>query len=293
MNPYRIARAAELACILEVLAPKPGNVSRWRDFSDTTCEDFIVSAWAIGPVFASADRMGVGELILSARRATAKFVKPNTNLGIILLLAPLAVAAAMPGPHLLRERLQTVLDNLTVEDCSLAYTAIREANPGGLGRSPRYDVRDEPAISLLEAMRVAEDRDSIASEYVTCYNLTFSLVYPTLLECMQEIDAWQTAIVQTYLKVLATVPDTLIARKVGLDTAHIVSARAAHALSSGEPGDDKWRLAVGDLDSFLRADSNKRNPGTTADLVTASLFLLFIEHGFNSLAVNLESERHA
>jgi hypothetical protein len=165
MIPEDVARAVELACIVDVMAPKPGNVNRDHDFADTTCENFLVSAWAVAPVFARSHELSVGELILGARRATSRFVSANTNLGIILLLAPFAKAAVQRAPGSLRDRLRRVLDGLTVRDCSLAYAAIREAHPGGLGRIDEHDVSDEPTITLLQAMDVAKSRDSVASEY--------------------------------------------------------------------------------------------------------------------------------
>ena len=181
MIPEDVARAVELACIVDVMAPKPGNVNRDHDFADTTCENFLVSAWAAAPVFARSHELSVGELILGARRATSRFLSANTNLGIILLLAPFAKAAVQRAPGSLRDRLRRVLDGLTVRDCSLAYAAIREAHPGGLGRIDEHDVSDEPTITLLQAMDVAKSRDSVASEYCSCYELTFELVYPALL----------------------------------------------------------------------------------------------------------------
>lgn len=283
MIPEDVARAVELACIVDVMAPKPGNVNRDHDFADTTCESFLVSAWAVAPAFARAHELSVGELILGARRATSRFVSANTNLGIILLLAPFAKAAVQRAPGSLRDRLRRVLDGLTVRDCSLAYAAIREAHPGGLGHIDEHDVSDEPTITLLQAMDVAKSRDSVASEYCSCYELTFELVYPALLEAAADCESWQTAVVQTFLIALAQVPDTLIARKVGWKTAQETSRLAGRTIRSGPPGSCAWRSAVEELDAYLRADGNRRNPGTTADLITAALFVLFAEHGCESL----------
>lgn len=279
MTPEDVAREVELACIVEVMAPKPGNVNRDHDFADTACEDFLVSAWAVAPVFARARELSVGELILGARRATSRFVTANTNLGMILLLAPLAKAAVRQAPGALRERLRHVLDGLTIRDSSLAYTAIRETHPGGLGRIAEHDVSGEPTITLLEAMDVAKSRDSVASEYCSCYELTFELAYPALLECAANCESWQIAVVQAFLMVLAQVPDTLIARKVGQETAQEASRLAVRAVRSGPPGAAAWREALEALDVYLRYDANQRNPGTTADLIAAALFVLFAEHG--------------
>jgi triphosphoribosyl-dephospho-CoA synthase len=262
------------------MAPKPGNVTRYQDFHDTTCEDFLISAWAAAPVFAEADKLAVGDLILKARRASSQYVKSNTNLGIILLFAPLAKAALDPTPGPLRRRLHNVLKTLTVDDCQKAYTAIRETQPGGIGKLDKHDVRDEPAITLLEAMDIAKDRDSVALEYSSDYRITFALGYPALLKAREESRCWTDAVVQAFLTVLAEVPDTLIARKLGREKAKEVSIMAKETLDAGMPGTEDWKKAQANLDSYLREDHNHLNPGTTADLITASLFVLFIEKGY-------------
>src|SRR5213594_2289394 len=105
-----IAAAAQTACLMEVVAPKPGNVSRGRDLPGLTYRDFVLSACAIGPVFRRCDFRRVGRLVLEGVRATRRHVGTNTNLGILLLLAPLARAAlARRGPFPARVR-QVLLD---------------------------------------------------------------------------------------------------------------------------------------------------------------------------------------
>ena len=136
ISPEDIAAAGQLACLLEVSAPKPGNVSPARPFHDTEYEDFLASAVAIGPALAAAATRPLGMTIRSAVEATLRWTKSNTNLGIILLLAPLARAAAREGGDL-RSRLARVLDETTMADAAEVYAAIRLARPGGLGKSRR------------------------------------------------------------------------------------------------------------------------------------------------------------
>ncbi len=109
-----------MACLLEVSAEKPGNVNRQQDFNDACFEDFVISAAAIGPAFRRAPDTSVGETILNAVRTTRHFVGGNTNLGIVLLLAPLAKAAGMEGFDALRSALGSVLKSLTVDDARKA-----------------------------------------------------------------------------------------------------------------------------------------------------------------------------
>src|SRR3990172_4910997 len=175
MSPSeRIALAAEIACLLEVSAPKPGNVSRFADFSDTRYIDFLASAAVIGTVLRKVARATTGSLILEVVRETARIVGRNTNLGIALLFAPLAKAALLGGRRPLRSRLSAVLASLTPTDGEKIYEAIRLAAPGGLGEAAQFDVRDTRGrVPLLEAMRSAMERDSISREYATDFEITF------------------------------------------------------------------------------------------------------------------------
>jgi triphosphoribosyl-dephospho-CoA synthase len=252
---HSVASAAQLACVLEASAEKPGNITPSHDFDDTTYEDMLRCAIAIGPELV-VDR-SVGETVLAVVQGSP--AKANTNLGIALLLAPLAKAALAGGP--LRERLGEVLRDLG--DARAAYAAIRLAGAGGLDEPVEHDVRAEPEIGLREAMAAAADRDSVASEYVTDFALTFEVGLPALRDLTRE------AIVELHLRLLAHTPDTLIARKAGAEAAARVSADAREVLAG--------RRTLQSFDASLRQDGNRLNPGTTADLVTATIFVALVE----------------
>ena len=213
-TPDEIAGAAQLACLLEASAPKPGNVSPGRAFSDMGFEDFVLSAVAIGPVMRDAATRTLGDTILRAVEATRRVTAANTNLGMVLLLAPLAraAAAAVSGQDL-RDAVRTVLSVTTVGDSERAYEAIRLAAPGGLGKVPGEDVATAPTRPLLEVMRLAADRDDVAYEYGSGFAITFDVASPVLARLRQEGADWTDAVVQLYLTLLAQRPDTLITRK--------------------------------------------------------------------------------
>lgn len=254
---------AQLACILEATARKPGNVHRFADFDDATYLDFILSATALVGPLDRARQIGVGAMILEAVEATRRLVATNTNLGMILLLAPLA---AVPGDQELRIGVARVLDNLTVEDARLTYRAIRLARPGGIGSVPDQDIRDEPTVTLREAMRRAADRDSIARQYVNGFHDVFDLTLPPLANTQP----LESAIITAYLTTLAHLPDSLITRKCGPAVAYEVSQRAAELIDSAyclPP------TAYCEFDTWLRSEHHIRNPGTTADLTATALFV--------------------
>jgi triphosphoribosyl-dephospho-CoA synthase len=277
-----IAEAAQIACLLEVSAPKPGNVNRFYNFKDTRYEDFLLSAVAIGRAFREVDKSSVGETVLKAIRSTRKYVTTNTNLGMILLFAPIAKAYALSPSYSVQELWATlthVLNSLTVEDARNVYEAIRLVNPGGMGRVADHDIHEEVQVSLLEAMAAAAHRDSIAREYTSRFEITFHLGYPTLQRYFTETRDLEKSIVQTYLTLLSEIPDTLISRKQGPDISQKVSTRAREVLHAGGIFSEVGRQKLQELDHFLRSQDNQLNPGTTADLTAVALFVIFLLNG--------------
>ena len=271
-----ISWAAQIACVFEVLAEKPGNVTRTRDCSGLRIEQFLVSAAAIGPAFASASTASVGEMIRDGADSTKTLAGVNTNVGILLMLAPLAKAAALGEPGELRSSLRRVLADLTVEDSRLAFASIVKAAPHGMDTVEEGDIRDtEVTITLREAMGLARDRDTLAAQYVTDFELVFTGC-AELERLLDEGRPLSQAVVQTYLTILASVPDTDIARKTDMDTARSISAQAAEALDLGGVFSAEGRLAVERFDQMTRDENRLYNPGTTADLMAGSLFALLL-----------------
>ena len=274
-----IATAATLACLWEAAAPKPGNVHRGADFADLTFVDLATSGALIGPIITKSADLGVGKTVLDGVRATRMAVATNANLGILLLMSPLAVAHSQ-GP--LRRTIADVVTALTVDDARLAYEAIRLAQPGGLGQSDRADVNSPGPVdlTLTEAMKLASERDLIARQYATNFSDVFCAADDVRSGLTRD---WSMAdsIVHAFLGLNAARPDTLIARKCGQAAAEGVSKRCAAVLNSGRPGDSSYYDAVADLDFYLRSDGNRRNPGATADVTAAALFVFLLEDHVN------------
>jgi triphosphoribosyl-dephospho-CoA synthase len=289
-----IATAAQLACLLEASAPKPGNVSPGRRFKDVGYEHFLASAAAIGaPLSGVADRP-IGETILLAARATGNWTRSNTNLGIVLLLTPLARAASELGPGASRpdagrpdvvrpegpalsDAVRDVLQRTTVEDARHVFAAIRLASPGGLGDAPEQNVADEPTVTLLEAMQMSADYDGIAREYATAFATTFDTAVPALMQGRADGLSWDDVVVETFMTILANQPDTHIARRGGDELAIDISQRAREVLLAGGVRSDAGRKALGYFDHSLRDPRNIGNPGTTADLTAAAIFVALLQ----------------
>ena len=165
------------ACLLEATARKPGNVHPEASFVDLEYADFVCSALAAGSPLAHAAEIRVGRAVFAAIEATRQRTPRNTNLGIALLIAPLA---GVPADVSLRDGIDTVLNALSVEDADQVYRAIRLAQPGGMGRVDDQDISEAPRVTLREAMRMAADRDAIAAQYEGRFELVLDFGDPWL-----------------------------------------------------------------------------------------------------------------
>jgi triphosphoribosyl-dephospho-CoA synthase len=301
-----VARCLELAILLEVSADKPGNVNPTVGFEGTDYTHFLASAVAATPFFRLAARrglavskgkiapneVGVGGVIRDCIAEIANWQRGgNTLLGTVLLFVPLAVAAGMSSvkrgvfqPSVLRQNIKKIVEATTPEDAVAVYEAIRIAKPSGLGKVPDLDVNDPTStdrilserITLYQVFQIASAYDMICSEWVNNYPVTFDFAYPSLKKHLDDGESLNTAIIHTFLEVLAAHPDTFIARKVGMERARKVSAMAKEVLESGglktPIGKEKLRL----FDAILRLDGNNLNPGTTADIIATAIALTIL-----------------
>jgi len=266
-----VAKAFHDACLAELDALKPGNVHRYGDDPRMTLADFEASARAAAPAI-GMPMISVGPRIRLAVEATVGVVGHNTNLGIVLLAAPLAQAALTDAPGDLRTKLATVLAGLSVEDAVETYAAIRAASPGGLGDAPRHDVSAAPSVTLLEAMREAEGRDRIAWNYTHDFADIFITGLTLLDQALLRRPSLPFATTVVYLGFLGSIPDTLIARKFGSGCAEQVRQEAALLAKNLAEGADP-DARVPELMAFDRSLKQRGlNPGTSADLTVATLF---------------------
>lgn len=258
------------ACRAELDALKPGNVHVHASGHGMEVAQFEASAVAAAPIIAACG-VGVGARILGAVEASFAAAGCNTNLGILLLCAPLAAAAEMPGEATLRERLRLVLNGFDDNDAAAVFAAIRLANPGGLGAVPAQDVAAAPTVGLIEAMALAAGRDRIAAAYVTDYADIFEFGVKVLAHAMAHTDDRELAVTTLHMAFLAYFPDSHIARKHGAAMAETVRARAYALAGAWQPVAQRNTLPkLLDFDAELKRLNV--NPGTTADFVVATLF---------------------
>ena len=258
------------ACRAELAALKPGNVHVHAGGHGMETHHFEASAVAAAPWIAIPGA-GVGERVLRAVEASLAAAGCNTNLGILLLTAPLAAAAQTDTGRDLRHRVRGVLAALDAADAANVYEAIRRANPGGLGSAPEGDVAAPPTLALREAMALAAGRDRIARAYVTDLEEIFAFGLPALERISLLTEDPTLAITTLHMTYLAQAPDSHIARKLGEETAESVRQEAARQRALWDPVATHKTLAG--LLAFDR-DLKERglNPGTTADFIVATLF---------------------
>jgi triphosphoribosyl-dephospho-CoA synthase len=277
---------AQTACLWEATARKAGNVHPTAPFTNMEYMDFALSAMVLGREMDFDPLPWIGQHVYRAFEATHQLVNKNTNLGMVLLLTPLV---SVPRDIPWGEGLASVFEWQHVEDARYAFAAIRLASPGGLGDAPEQDVREEPTVTLLEAMRLAADRDMVARQYANGFADVFDFGVPAFLAGLERFGCVEAAIIDSQLRWLAEYPDSLIARKRGTEVAADVQARAAEVLRLGGLATPEGRRAGVELDRHLRSDGNKLNPGTTADLITACLFVALRE---NKVAPNAPFRWH-
>ena len=267
-----LAAAYREACVLDVQSSKPGNVSLASPGHGMCAEDFVRSAEQSAPAITQAG-LALGERIYRAVLATHEAVGCNTNLGIVLLCAPL-IQACQDYPRLpLRDGVRCVLADTTVQDAELVYRAIRLVSPGGLGELDEHDVAQCARLSLKDAMAEAAGRDLIARQYANGFVELFDDVQPYLAAATGRHEQLDAAMTDLFLSLLARYPDTHLRRKHGAEVAEGVARMAAkaHWAYARQPDAMHGRSSVAGFDSALKRYG--LNPGTSADLCVAGFLI--------------------
>lgn len=302
-----VGNCAGLAVLLEVSgSPKPGNVHRYADFSDTRFEHFLTAGVVIAREMEDAAlrgiEIGLKDITVEEAR-TGEIIKDtvtqvrewhnggNTSLGTIILLTPLSVAAGITHAQnsysipRIRKNLREVLSRNTPEDTIHLYEAISIANPGGLGKVSKLDVSDTSStekiitdeVTLRQVFKISADRDSISKEWTNTFAISFETGFPEFESTYRKTEDVNYATIHTFLKILSEFPDTLIARKRGEEEAAMISARAQEVLEKGGCLTKEGTIELREFDSELRDPKNHLNPGTSADLTAASIMLALLK----------------
>jgi triphosphoribosyl-dephospho-CoA synthase len=308
---YAISQKAQFAMLLDILTPKPGNVHRYRDHPDTRIIHFAASITQLGHPLYKAAEWGfhqrssenppskLGSLIKQAVMASKEPHEKNTLLGTVLLCVPLAAAAGFSISSAkitmtpLHQNLSRLLHNTTVEDAIDLVRALQIANPGGAqpksqewtSNSQALDFQSPHTINLIrnkkynlmDLQTLAASYDAIAQEYTTDFAYTFNVLYPHLLKALNRHSSLEDAVLDSYLWTLSNRPDSLIQRKSGLQVANDIMARAQKIYQRIQKmPETRWNEYLQPFDDYLRSEGSKLNPGTTADLISSTLFIALL-----------------
>jgi triphosphoribosyl-dephospho-CoA synthase len=307
LDPVFVAKCAQISSVLEVSGhPKPGNVHRTQNFPDMVFEDFLLSGVAIGETMRKAaengfkyhhqpddwDKIGIGQLILDAVIETDHWVANNTNLGIIMLLTPISVAAGMFDDvevikdgyiESFRDKIDQIMKATTPQDSVNLYNAINIADAGGMGEKDELDVSSDSStqkllddeINMYSVLEMSSEWDCLSYEITHKMPVTFEIGFPLFKKIQSEYGTNQ-ATVQTFLTILSQVPDTLISRKYGDEKAQQVSSSAKSILEEGGILTNKGRMLLEKFDTELI--SSGLNPGTTADFTASSIMMAYLDN---------------
>ncbi|MFX1317544.1 MAG: triphosphoribosyl-dephospho-CoA synthase [Promethearchaeota archaeon] len=306
-----ISEKAQLAMLLDILTPKPGNVHRYKDHHDTRLVHFAASIARLAHPIYQAARWGyqrnqslqgpskLGELNKLALQASMKPHRKNTLLGTILLIIPLTVAAGYEiprpnwSPSTIRQSLSQILYQSSIDDALELIRTLQIANPGGAKpktpqwteESQAFDFQSPRTIelirrekyTLIDLQSLAAPFDAIAEEYTTDFGYIFDQLYPRFLEALNQHSRVEDAVLISYLWALGQRPDTFIQRKAGPDAAQQVT-KEAHKLHNRilHLPEDHWQKELNVFDDYLRSQGSRLNPGTTADLISAAVFLALL-----------------
>ncbi|MCW4013318.1 MAG: triphosphoribosyl-dephospho-CoA synthase [Candidatus Bathyarchaeota archaeon] len=298
-----VANCASLAALLEVSAyPKPGNIHRLNDFPDTSYEHFLAGSVALGSIMGElaarsyADEnyedIRLGESILDAVNEMFTWQHGgNTHLGVALLYAPISAGAGKwrktnsKDVNELRNLIRKVIESATQTDSITIYQAIEKAMPPkNLGEAEKLDIKNKESvkniqdekITPLQIFQLCKDRDQICHEWVTGFETVFETGYPYLKKRIDDGASVNSAIVDTFLHILSTNHDSLIIRKKGVYEAEKVSKRAKRILEYGGIDSEEGKRQLWMFDEELKKEDGGLNPGTTADITAASVFVLLL-----------------
>jgi triphosphoribosyl-dephospho-CoA synthase len=298
-----VGNCASIAALLEVSTyPKPGNIHRLNDYPETKYEHFLAGSVSMGRemgklagrTFCSKNSMniGLGDSVLEAVKEMFKWqTGGNIHLGIILLFAPLSAAAGLTSKtevisvDRLREKTKKIISESSPRDSAKIYSAIdRAMSFENLGSVGKLDIKNQSSIDQIlkdkitpiNIFELCKERDSICSEWVTGFNIVFTEGYPTLKSGIDKGQKINEATLNTFLKILKEHPDSLIQRKEGLEVANWVTEQANLIIEKGGASTEEGIKMLWGLDHELQIMKGQQNPGTTADLTAASLFVLLL-----------------
>lgn len=276
-EPRRAAEIYWRACVGELKALKPGNVHRHAEGHGMTVENFLASAYATAHII-SDPALKLSERILQSVSATREAVAMNTNLGTVLLCAPIAAAADRDPSLKLRLSISDVIMCSGIGDAEDILKAIRLAAPSGLSKVDVHDVRETASADIFTMMKEARSKDMIARQYSNGFREIFGFGFNQIKVGTAAGLSATDIVTKVYLGYLSRFLDTHIVRQHGKSTAKEVRKSAVRLYHDFQTGSGAAVLRERLMQADAAWKANDINPGTSADLTVAALFAYSIEN---------------
>ena len=260
------------SCKKDIELIKPGNVNLLSSHKDTKAQDYLDSAILSSKELFNQN-YSLGKRILESVNITRSQVNVNTNLGIILLCAPVIQSYIDFNNLDLREGIKKTLSTTSIKDTHDLCAAINISSPGGLGDSDMYDTASYPNASIKQIMDYSQEYDRISYQYSHNFSDIFDFIIPKLEFLNQRYESLDISLSLLFIEILAKIPDSHISRKFGDKIAKKTSNNAHDLLKilDREHDPDYLAKALNNLDYEYKKKGI--NPGTTADLLVASLMI--------------------
>ncbi len=291
----KIADYAMIACSLEVLSYKPGNVNRFSNNKNTKVEDFFLSIYGLYEFFLYFENKAyelkknkiaykdieLGKAIYQATKKITKLHKGgNTHLGIILLLFPLIFGYSI-GKNPIKE-IEKLLKNTTYKDSIYFYKAIKKATLPYKSTKEELDIFNpnfsevigKNKINLYKILEKSQKNDLVAKLLVNNYNLIYKKILPFFKKLYGSIKVIEKAIIVAYLYALSSYYDSHVVKKHGFSVAQNLKKEAIGVFERYMNSFDLVYLEK--FDDKLK--KKKINPGTCADIICATIFIFLIEN---------------
>ena len=260
------------ACSKDVEVIKPGNVNVDYPHSDTTAYNFLRSAHDSCRSLFRQD-LSLGERIYRSVIDSRKNTKVNTNLGIVILIAPIIQSLLKSTKTSFRSALKDVIKTSQISDTNLFCRAINSANPGGLGEREEMDTNSLPKVTLKTIMDKSAKYDRLSYQYSTGYSDILGFIVPRIIEHKKYIENTDFLLSLVFLEILREIPDTHISRKFNEKIAKKTSNEARDLIKIINTERSRKR-AISRICQLDYEYKNKGiNPGTTADLLLSSVMI--------------------
>jgi len=270
-----LKKQIKFVCDTEIKSLKPGNVHKYSEGHGMNLKDFLKSSLIISKCL-TKNNLDLGKKILISVNEIQNKIKKNTNLGIILMLSPIATIVQEEGvisKEELLKKIKSLIKKQNIKNSIPIFKAISLTSPGGLGFSKKYDVNEPPNTNLYKAMEFAKKKDLIARQYCNGFEDIYKIGIPAYKKFYNKWGKVDWALTGVYLTFLKKFNDSHIVRNKGNKIATSIKKEAKKYYFFLKRNKNLTKIKKKLLIFDKKLKSKRINPGTTADLTVATLLL--------------------